>query len=82
MGLPARYLYVAGFLLALVASAQSQALNGQIEGVVRDQMGAGIAHAGVSLTNIETGAARSSKSNESGILSFSASSARDVPHSC
>lgn len=42
----------------LPAAAQSQAINGQIEGVVTDSSGAAIANANVTVRNIETGTER------------------------
>lgn len=50
--------------------AQSQALNGQIEGTVFDQNGAGVANAAITVTNIETGANRTIKTGESGVYRF------------
>ena len=40
----------------LFAFAQSQALNGQIEGTVLDQKGAAVPDTVITVTNIETGA--------------------------
>ncbi|MGH9943511.1 MAG: TonB-dependent receptor domain-containing protein [Pyrinomonadaceae bacterium] len=57
-------------LLAATATrtaAQSQALNGQIEGAVTDSNGAAIPNASVTATNIETGAERKVTSDEDGI---------------
>ncbi len=47
--------------------AQSQAINGQIEGVVRDASGAAIPNAQVTATNLETGTTRSVSSDENGV---------------
>ncbi len=47
--------------------AQSQALNGQIEGVVTDANGAVVPNASITVRNIETGAERQLTSDESGI---------------
>ncbi|MDQ3132790.1 MAG: carboxypeptidase-like regulatory domain-containing protein, partial [Acidobacteriota bacterium] len=47
--------------------AQSQANNGQIEGVVTDANGGAIANATVTVRNIETGAERTVTSDESGV---------------
>jgi Carboxypeptidase regulatory-like domain/TonB dependent receptor len=47
-------------------SAQSQALNGQIEGTVSDSNGGSIPNAPVSVRNIETGAVRSVVSDSNG----------------
>ncbi|MGI8555847.1 MAG: TonB-dependent receptor domain-containing protein [Pyrinomonadaceae bacterium] len=48
------------------ANAQSQALNGQIEGVVTDSAGAAVPNAAVTLTNIEKGAELKVVSDENG----------------
>jgi hypothetical protein len=50
--------------------AQSQALNGQIEGTVLDANKAAVAHAAITATNIETGASRSVTTNESSVYRF------------
>jgi hypothetical protein len=50
--------------------AQSQALNGQIEGMVADQTGAAVKGATITATNIETGASRSVITDESGVFRF------------
>ena len=47
--------------------AQSQANNGQIEGVVTDANGGAIANAAITVKNIETGAERTVTSDESGV---------------
>ncbi len=47
-------------------NAQSQALNGQIEGVVTDATGAAIPNASITITNMETGSERQITSDESG----------------
>ena len=49
------------------AHAQSQALNGQIEGTVTDQTGATIPNATITIRNIETGTERTVTSDESGV---------------
>jgi hypothetical protein len=49
------------------ARAQSQALNGQIEGVVTDAGGAAIPNAKVTVTNIETGVVRTVNSDDNGV---------------
>ncbi len=52
------------------AFAQSQALNGQIEGTVSDQTGAAVANVTITATNIETGATRAVQTDESGVYRF------------
>ncbi len=47
--------------------AQSQALNGQIEGIVTDVNGAALPNAAITVRNIETGAERQLTSDESGV---------------
>src|SRR5688572_17025149 len=62
-----------GFLLAASipsALAQSQALNGQIEGTVSDQNNAAISNATVTASNIETGATRTASADDSGVYRF------------
>ena len=49
------------------ANAQSQALNGQIEGVVTDAAGAAVPNASVTVRNVETGTERVVTSDESGV---------------
>ena len=48
-------------------NAQSQALNGQIEGVVTDAAGAAVPSAAITIKNIETGSERQVVSDESGV---------------
>ena len=63
----------AGSLLAVLtppALAQSQALNGQIEGTVLDQNKSTVPNALITVTNIETGATRTVTSDESGVYRF------------
>lgn len=62
-------LLVVGLLLSapVEAGAQSQALNGQIEGTVSDPAGAVVPNASITATNVETGTARAVTSDESGI---------------
>jgi hypothetical protein len=50
--------------------AQSQALNGQIEGTVSDQNNAAVPNAVITVTNIETGATRTVTTDESGVYRF------------
>ena len=52
---------------AILNIAQSQALNGQIEGFITDQNGASVPNASVTAKNIETGAERKVSSDESGV---------------
>jgi hypothetical protein len=63
---------ISGFLLALLvasapAFAQSQAINGTIEGTVVDTSGAVLPGVNVTITNTDTGATRSVVTNESGV---------------
>jgi hypothetical protein len=50
--------------------AQSQALNGQIEGTVSDQNKAAVSHAIITVTNLETGVIRSVSTDETGVYRF------------
>ena len=50
--------------------AQSQALNGQIEGTILDQSSAAVPNAVITITNIETGATRIVTTDESGVYRF------------
>lgn len=52
--------------LAVVGFSQSQAINGQIEGVVTDSNGATVPNAMIVATNTGTGTSRSVKSDENG----------------
>lgn len=64
-------LYILFFIASMpLTFAQSQALNGQIEGTVSDQKNAKIANALITATNIETGAIRTIQTDESGIYRF------------
>ena len=63
------------FALLLSASmssafAQSQALNGQIEGTMLDQTGATVLNVTITITNIETGVTRTVATDESGVYRF------------
>ncbi len=63
-------LFMAALFLGLNSPnvmAQSQAINGQIEGVVSDANGAAVPNAKVIVTNIETGVTREVTSDESGV---------------
>ncbi len=53
--------------LSTVGFAQSQALNGQIEGVVTDANGASVPNASITAKNIETGTERKTTSDENGV---------------
>ncbi len=67
------FLIIAGILLTGSVSsafAQSQALNGQIEGTVSDQSNAAVPNVVVIVTNIETGATRTVTTDESGVYRF------------
>lgn len=61
------YLGILVFGLTISGLAQSQALNGQIEGVVTDQNGASVPNALVTAKNIETGAERKVTTDENGV---------------
>ena len=64
---------VVGFVIAAStpsAFAQSQALNGQIEGTVIDPRKAAVPNAAVAVTNIDTGATRTVTTDESGVYRF------------
>jgi len=52
---------------ALTVSAQSQALNGQIEGVVTDTNGAAVSGATVTARNVGTGTERNTTTDEDGV---------------
>lgn len=49
------------------SNAQSQALNGQIEGTVTDATGAAVPNASIAVKNIDTGAERQVTSDENGV---------------
>ena len=68
------HFFICTFVIALSFAAstpsvfaQSQALNGQIEGTVSDQTGATVPNAVITVTNIETGATRTVTTDESGV---------------
>lgn len=63
---------VVGLLLAAseLTFAQSQALNGQIEGTVLDQNDAAVPNTKITVTKIETGATRTVTSDASGVYRF------------
>jgi hypothetical protein len=52
---------------SLSAHAQSQAVNGQVEGTVLDEKNASVPNAIVTATNIETGATRTVTTDQSGV---------------
>jgi len=62
---------VLGAALALsaptAAAAQAQAANGNIEGIVRDTTGAALPGVTVTVTNMDTGTARTSMTNDEGV---------------
>jgi hypothetical protein len=64
-------LFIFGMALLLSANvsgfAQSQALNGQIEGTVTDPNGARIPNASITIVNIETGTTRTITTDDSGV---------------
>ncbi len=57
------------FALAMptTAAAQAQAANGNIEGIVRDTTGAALPGVTVTVTNMDTGTARTSVTNDEGV---------------
>ena len=57
-------------IFAFDVHAQSQALNGQIEGTVLDQSNAAVPNAVITVINIETGATRNVTTDESGVYRF------------
>lgn len=58
-------------VFAPLAFPQAAAIDGQIEGIVRDASGAAIAKASVSVRNLNTGLERAQETNESGYYRFS-----------
>jgi hypothetical protein len=58
---------VLSVLVAAPAAAQSQAVNGNIEGIVRDTSGAVLPGVTVTVTNVDTGAERVVVTNERGV---------------
>lgn len=62
---------LAFFVAALPVFPQAAAIDGQIEGVVRDQSGAVLANASVSARNLGTGLERKVTTNEAGYYRFS-----------
>ncbi|MFM8394146.1 MAG: carboxypeptidase-like regulatory domain-containing protein, partial [Acidobacteriota bacterium] len=53
--------------LHTLAAGQSQALNGQIEGIVKDANGSAVPGASITIRNIETGAERAVTSDADGV---------------
>ena len=49
------------------AAAQAQAANGNIEGIVKDTTGAPLPGVSVTVTNMDTGTARTSVTNDEGV---------------
>ena len=54
-------------VIPAIASAQATAVNGNIEGIVRDTTGAPLPGVAVTVTNTDTGSARTSVTNEDGV---------------
>jgi hypothetical protein len=64
---------LAGFFLASLITAcfaQSQAQNGEIEGLITDANGAAVSKASVMARNLETGTTRTATTDESGVYRF------------
>jgi hypothetical protein len=61
------FLLIFGLAAVFQANAQSQALNGQIEGTITDPNGAAVPNAPVTVRNIETGAERQVTTDENGV---------------
>ncbi|HEX8195359.1 MAG TPA: TonB-dependent receptor [Pyrinomonadaceae bacterium] len=61
------FLLIFGLAAVFQANAQSQALNGQIEGTITDPNGAAVPNASVTVRNIETGAERQVTTDENGV---------------
>jgi hypothetical protein len=57
---------LAALVLPRAASAQAQAANGNIEGMVRDTSGAALPGVMVTVTNMETGTSRTTTTNQDG----------------
>ena len=64
-----RFLIVAAFLL-LAAPSFAQKFTGEVRGTVRDQSGAVVPGATVTLTNEETGVSRTMATTEAGTYQF------------
>ncbi len=62
--------YFAMAICALQVPGQSQAINGQIEGVVTDSAGAAVPNATVTVRNVESGAERTITTDASGAYRF------------
>ncbi|HEX8564933.1 MAG TPA: TonB-dependent receptor [Pyrinomonadaceae bacterium] len=61
------FLLIFGLAAVFQANAQSQALNGQIEGTITDPNGAAVPNASVTVRNIETGSERQITTDENGV---------------
>ncbi|MDQ4123161.1 MAG: TonB-dependent receptor [Acidobacteriota bacterium] len=61
------FLLIFGIISVVQLNAQSQALNGQIEGTITDPNGAAVPNAAVTVRNIETGAERQITTDENGV---------------
>ena len=74
MGLGMRFFAVAALLLSLLAAVKPAAAQtaGAILGEVKDPSGAAVPNANVTLTSVETGAARTTTSGEDGAYRFNA----------
>ncbi|MER3630984.1 MAG: hypothetical protein C4325_01425, partial [Blastocatellia bacterium] len=60
-------LILLGFVAMPFANAQSQAMNGQIEGTVTDTNGAAVPSVSVRVVNVETGTERSALTDSNGV---------------
>jgi hypothetical protein len=60
-------LLILGFVGVYQSNAQSQAINGQIEGTVTDSNGAAVPNASITVRNLETGAERQISTDENGV---------------
>ncbi|HEX9927676.1 MAG TPA: carboxypeptidase regulatory-like domain-containing protein [Pyrinomonadaceae bacterium] len=61
------FLLIFGLAAVFQVSAQSQALNGQIEGTITDPNGAAVPNASVTVRNIETGSERQITTDDNGV---------------
>ena len=67
-------------ICAFDAAAQSQALDGQIEGTVSDQNNSVITNAVITVTNADTGATRTVMTDDSGVYRFPLLSLGNLRH--